>query len=109
VLIFWNIDGIRRVLGLAESLEPSPTLVELFGTPERVRELREAINRTTDPLARETIALDAYRRALRTESGAQYLAPFRVEAEERRKTSHFLLHATKSALGFKIMKSVMAA
>ena len=39
--------------------------------------------------------------------GAKYIIPFRVEHEEQRKASHYLIHATRHPLGFKIMKDVM--
>jgi len=51
--------------------------------------------------------LASYRKALREGMGIVYTIPFRVESEEKQKTSHYLIHATKSPLGFKIMKEVM--
>jgi hypothetical protein len=37
----------------------------------------------------------------------KYTIPFRVESEDKQKTSHYLIHATNHELGFKIMKEVM--
>lgn len=51
--------------------------------------------------------LETYRQALREAMKVTYTIPFRVEAEEQKKTSHYLIHATNHHLGFKIMKEVM--
>ena len=39
--------------------------------------------------------------------GAKYIIPFRVEHQDQRRTSHYLIHASKHPLGFRIMKDVM--
>jgi hypothetical protein len=39
--------------------------------------------------------------------GVKYIIPFRVEHEDQRRTSHYLIHASKHPLGFRIMKEVM--
>src|SRR5947209_15153728 len=51
--------------------------------------------------------LSSYRNALHEGMGVAFTTPFRVESEEKQKTSHYLIHATNHHLGFKIMKEVM--
>ena len=48
-----------------------------------------------------------YRKALAEDMRIPYMIPFRVEHEDQRKASHYLIHATKHPLGFSIMKDVM--
>jgi len=102
--IFFNIDGVRRTAGL-EAL--SSVLVGLMGTRERAQELYHDLRTTNDVRKREHMILRHYFTALREDIGAQYISPFRVEHEDQHKTSHYLIHATKHPLGFRIMKDVM--
>lgn len=104
VFIFFNIDGVRRTTGL----EPlSDVLVELMGTRKRAQELYHDLRTTNDVRKREQMILRHYFTALREDIGAKYISPFRVEHEDQHKTSHYLIHATKHPLGFRIMKDVM--
>lgn len=104
VFIFFNIDGVRRIAGL----EPlSDVLVELLGTRELAQRLYDDLRTTTDVRKREQMILRHYFTALREDLGAKYISPFRVEHEDQHKTSHYLIHATKHPLGFRIMKDVM--
>jgi three-Cys-motif partner protein len=104
VFIFFNIDGVRRIAGL----EPlSNVLVELMGTRERAQELYNDLRMTNDVRQREQMILRHYFTALREDIGVEYISPFRVEHEDKHKTSHYLIHATKHPLGFRIMKDVM--
>ncbi|HKR12555.1 MAG TPA: three-Cys-motif partner protein TcmP [Pyrinomonadaceae bacterium] len=102
--IFFNIDGVRRIAGL-ESV--SDVLIELLGSEARANEFHNALRASSDVQERERMILTHYCAALREEIGARYLIPFRVEHEEQHRTSHYLIHATKHPLGFKIMKDVM--
>lgn len=102
--IFFNIDGVRRIAGLNSM---SNVLVELMGTEARARRLCHEILITPNAAKREHLILEYYRAALREDIGAQYVIPFRVEHEDQHKASHYLIHATKHPLGFKIMKDVM--
>lgn len=104
VFIFFNIDGVRRIAGL----EPlSDVLVELMGTRDRAQDLYRELRTTNDVRKREQMTLTHYLTALREDIGAKYISPFRVEHEDQHKTSHYLIHATKHPLGFRIMKDVM--
>jgi three-Cys-motif partner protein len=102
--IFFNIDGVRRIAGL-ENL--SDVLVELLGSKERAGGLFTALQKTEDVAERERMILAIYRHALREDMGVVYTIPFRVESEEKQKTSHYLIHATNHSLGFRIMKEIM--
>jgi three-Cys-motif partner protein len=102
--IFFNIDGVRRIAGL-DAL--SPVLVELLGSKKRATAVYENLRTTGRVGEREQIILLEYCKALTEDMGAKYIIPFRVEHEEQRKTSHYLIHATKHPLGFSIMKDVM--
>jgi three-Cys-motif partner protein len=82
--IFFNIDGVRRIAGL-EKL--SDVLVELLGSRERAGELFTTLQKTGDVGERERLILASYRHALRAEMGVAYTIPFRVESEEKQKTS----------------------
>jgi spore photoproduct lyase len=102
--IFFNIDGVRRIAGLSKL---SDVLVELLGSRKLAEELLAALQNTPDAGKRERMILESYRQALREDMGVKYTIPFRVESEEQRKTSHYLIHASNHPLGFKIMKEVM--
>ncbi len=102
--IFFNIDGVRRIAGLPAL---SPVLVELIGSEERAKSLYDKLRTTTNVRQREEMILFEYCKAVAEEMGAQYIIPFRVEHEDQKKASHYLIHATKHPLGFKIMKDVM--
>jgi three-Cys-motif partner protein len=102
--IFFNIDGVRRIAGLPDL---SPVLVELMGSKERAKGLYEKLKTTKTAGQREELILLEYCKALTDEMGTQYIIPFRVEYENKKKASHYLIHATKHPLGFSIMKDVM--
>lgn len=102
--IFFNIDGVRRIAGLAAL---SSVLVELMGSEERAKLLYEKLRTTRNVREREEIILFEYRKAVEEDMGAKYIIPFRVEHEEQKKASHYLIHAARNPLGFKIMKDVM--
>lgn len=102
--IFFNIDGVRRTAGLEMT---SNALVELLGTRERAHALHDEFRKATDARGREEMILSHYCAAIKEVIGAKYIVPFRVEHEDRQTTSHYLIHATKHPLGFRIMKDVM--
>ncbi|HEX5243546.1 MAG TPA: three-Cys-motif partner protein TcmP [Tepidisphaeraceae bacterium] len=102
--IFFNIDGVRRTAGL-EKL--SHVLTDLMGSEERAKKLYDGLRKTADSSQREALILSEYRAALKEIVGANYIIPFRVEHEDKQKTSHYLIHVTKHPLGFRIMKDVM--
>jgi three-Cys-motif partner protein len=94
--IFFNIDGVRRIAGLATV---SDVLVDLMGSRERAQSLYDALRKTGNVAEREQLILSHYLTALKKDIGAEYTIPFRVESEDKQKTSHYLIHATKHWLG----------
>ncbi len=104
--IFFNIDGVRRILGLGQD-RIGPTLRGVFGSQNRVDALLASLDGAQSPDEKETLIVSAYLSLLREEADAGYLLPFRVESAGRRVTSHYLIHATKHDLGFSIMKHIM--
>lgn len=107
VFVFFNLDGIRRIAGLARREHLSPVLVDLLGSEAKATELVKAFLEAKRPEEGERCIVAAYVDALKESGTAEYVIPFRVESEHRRTTSHYLIHATKHPLGFKIMKHVM--
>lgn len=108
VFIFFNLDGIRRIAGLAAKKRfVSPTLINLYGSEAKAADVVRDYAQQDSAANREACLLDHYRSALREASGAEFAIPLRVENEHRQTTSHYLIHATKNDLAFKIMKDVM--
>jgi hypothetical protein len=50
---------------------------------------------------------DLFLDSIRKHSGAKFLLPFRFEAKDSTRTSHYLVHCSNNGLAFKIMKHVM--
>lgn len=109
VFLFFNFSGVHRILGtLKDGKESSATLECLLGSPERVAELALRLRRSKqEGMSPEDIIVSYYVCLLRSECGANFALPFRIEHEDRRTTSHYLIHATKNEIGFRIMKDVM--
>lgn len=106
LFLFFNYDGLKRIIGLAQTISSSPTLLSLFGSEPSVSSLVNKIS-GLKPHQKEQAIVAHFIEALKTESGAQYVLPFSIEHEDKRMTSHYLIHATKNAIGFRIMKTVM--
>ena len=107
LFLFFNYEGVSRIAGNATKSGSSSTLVALFGSEERVQQLINSLKDAVNPSQSREMILKQFCDALSEAAGAEFLLPFRIEHAEKEKTSHYLLHATKSSLGFKIMKSVM--
>lgn len=109
VFLFFNFSGVHRILGtLNKEKESSATLECLLGSSDRVAELASRLGKSKrDEATPEDIIVGYYVELLREECGAEFVVPFRIEREDRRTTSHYLIHATKSPIGFRIMKDVM--
>lgn len=107
VFVFFNSSALRRIIGADEGKASSPTLIRFFGSQAAVTRLYASLDNLETPEQRDDACLDVYRNELRAATKAEYLLPFRIESEYREDTSHYLVHVTKNALGFKIMKHVM--
>jgi hypothetical protein len=105
VFVFFNIDGIRRVCGLDKL---SNSLVEVFGTEARAEQLRQSLKQCSSPADKELKIVNFYINALKEEISKDiFVTPFAIEHQQKKITSHYLIHVTKHRLGFKIMKDVM--
>jgi three-Cys-motif partner protein len=106
-LLFWNYDGINRWLGgVAKAEHPRSGLDELFGSTHLVDEALQCLSRSVSSAEKEQKILGIFIGALR-HSGKEFVLPFRVQAKEKDRTSHYLIHCSGHPLAFKIMKDVM--
>jgi three-Cys-motif partner protein len=103
-LLFFNYDGVTRIAGLG--FKQGKTLSQLFGSDERAQALVARLEGQS-PGAREDIIIDAYKDALREDVPKLFCTAFRVEHEDKRKTSHYLIHLSRHPLGFALMKDIM--
>lgn len=107
-LLFWNYDGINRWLGgVAKGEHERMGLVELFGADEAVDQALKFYGSVAPTADKEKEILQLFMRALRR-GGKKYILPFRVEARDKDRTSHYLIHCSGHSLAFKIMKGVMS-
>ena len=77
----------------------------LFGK-ERADGLREQL-RLMEPYERELTIVEAIGQALK-QMGGEYVLPFRFRNDHGSRTSHYLIFVSKNAVGYKIMKDIMA-
>ncbi len=109
-LIFWNYDGVNRWLGAVSSREAYDSgLKDLFGDTIVLTKAIHLSEAATDPKAREQGLLRLFLEALQTHSGATHLLPFRFDARDASRTSHYLIHCSCHGLAFKLMKAVMSS
>ncbi len=107
-LLFWNYDGINRWLGgIAKDQHPRSGLDELFGSTDLVDQALRYFSGSSLMPDKEQRILSLFIGALK-ESGKKFVLPFRVQAKEQDRTSHYLIHCSGHSLAFKIMKDVMA-
>lgn len=105
--VFFNYEGVNRIVGAAELNGSSPTLSNLLGGDDAVRRLLARVAVTRTPDQREEAIVGGYCSEVSRTVSPIFVAPFRVESEARRSTSHYLLHFTKNATAFRIMKDIM--
>ncbi len=108
VLLFFNYDAVTRLLGsIVKGTSNINVLQSLFGDENILKQLIDQWSKETESKRREILIREHYIDALRKYSGVKYILPFRFDAREARKTSHYLVHCCDHALGFTIMKDVM--
>ena len=74
--------------------------------------LRQAIHLSeaaADPAEKERGLLSLMLQVLQAYSGAIYVLPFRFDARDANRTSHYLIHCSRDGLAFKLMKAVMSS
>jgi len=104
IFLFFNIDGIRRILGLGEAR--GDTLAQFFGSDKEAEDLLKAIENKSST-EKEDLIIARYYDIVKRDIGAEYITGFKIEKENRRTVSHYLIHITRHELGFRIMKSIM--
>ena len=103
-LLFFNYSGVNRIAGLP--FKPGKTLSKLLGDDDTAEELAKLVKGGT-PEERENAIVSCYLSALTTAVPDLYCTAFRVEHEDKKATSHYLIHLSRDARGFRIMKEVM--
>lgn len=103
-LLFFNYEGVNRIAGLG--YKPGGTLSQLVGSDDRASALIKLLA-GKDAKEREEIIVSFYQQALKVEVPDVFCTAFRVEAEHKQATSHYLMHLTRNGLGFRLMKEVM--
>ncbi|MGR3279743.1 three-Cys-motif partner protein TcmP, partial [Acaryochloris marina NIES-2412] len=104
IFLFFNIDGLRRILGLGSSR--GSTLAEFLGSDTEADDLQREIHGKS-PAEKENAIVAKYFELVRKKMNAEYITGFRIEKENQRTVSHYLIHITAHKLGFRIMKSIM--
>jgi len=102
--LFFNYSGVTRIAGVG--YKAGGTLVNLLGGDDRARSLIERLEGQNAD-AKEEIIIAAYLEALDYEIKDLFSTAFRIEFEDKRSTSHYLIHLTRNDLGFKLMKEIM--
>jgi three-Cys-motif partner protein len=109
-LIFWNYDGVNRWLGAVSTGHSSGEgLKDLFGDTAVLRQAIDLSEAVVDPPEKERGLLSLMLNVLHAHSGAEYVLPFRFDARESNRTSHYLIHCSRDGLAFKLMKAVMSS
>ena len=109
-LIFWNYDGVNRWLGAISAGQSSgEKLKDLFGDTIVLRQAIDLSEAVADPREKERGLLTLMLNALQAHSGATYVLPFRFDARDANRTSHYLIHCSRDGLAFKLMKTVMSS
>lgn len=103
-LLFFNYDGVTRIAGLG--FKPGGTLSQLVGGDERAKDLVGRLEGKT-PDEKEEIIIGFYKDALQADVKDLFCTAFRVEYENKRSTSHYLIHLSRNAMGFRLMKEIM--
>jgi three-Cys-motif partner protein len=107
-LLFWNYDGVNRLLGaVAHGTFPSEDLIGFFGGADVLNAALDCFRTQGDAGRKEVELRDLYVGALQRHAAARYIVPFRFRAQDRARTSHYLIHCSNHPLAFKIMKEVM--
>lgn len=103
LLFFFNYNDITR--GVSNDLVEKH-MESLFGT-KHYHTLTEKLKNNNSTAFREAAIVNEMSEALK-DGGLEYVLPFRFKMEQKERTSHYLIFASKHFLGFDIMKSIMS-
>lgn len=108
-LLFWNYDGLNRWIGAVAKGSHAPGgLRDFFGGEQGFQLALACFRSALDAPRKEVELRDIYVGALNQQAGARYILPFRFEARDRSRASHYLVHCSNHPLAFRIMKEVMS-
>lgn len=109
-LIFWNYDGLNRWLGgIRAGTASGDELREFLGGDRWLADAIECHASGSGPADKERRLRSLFARAVRAHCRARFILSFRFTSAHADRTSHYLIHASGNALGFKIMKEIMYA
>ena len=108
VLLFFNYDGMQRVLGSIQKGTMLPDIAtEYFGDRYTVAELIDKMTNLGSH-DKEELITETLMGSLKNIAGARFVIPFRFGHKRvQHGTSHYLIHISTHKLPFKIMKDVM--
>ncbi len=107
-LVFFNYDGLNRwVSAVSAGTHPREKLDRFFGSATAAADALACVQSGATGPSRELRLLDIYLHAVLERSGAEFVLPFRFRANNRDRTSHYLIHLAQHPLAFTIMKDVM--
>lgn len=103
LIFFFNYNDIQRGVSndrVKEHME------QLFGV-ERYYSLMKHMEDHDGSARKEAVIVNEMAAAVK-EVGLKYVLPFRFKMEQKERTSHYLIFASKHFIGFDIMKSIMS-
>lgn len=95
----------RDINRFISSEKHANSMKELFGTEDYL----DNITSSKDSYINEKSILDYFKFQLRNEANVKYTMPFMVKMPDKDQTVYYLIHATNSFDGFKIMKDIMSS
>ena len=101
--IFFNFM-FRDINRFLSSPKHHNVLFSLYGTDE----WKNYSDKSLSPYERESGLVNLYRKQLHDEAEVKFTMPFMVRMPDKRQTAYYLIHATNSFDGFKLMKDIMS-
>jgi three-Cys-motif partner protein len=103
-IFFFNYNRVNAAL---DNTVMARNMIQLFGE-EGLKALKDDIEKSSNALDRESIVLKHLEEALKR-AGAVYVAKFAFKVEDKHRSTHHLIFATKHPKGLNLMKGIMAA
>lgn len=101
IIFFFNYNDINRAI---TNPKVTSDMIYLFGEQHYKSLLKNLQNQSGQN--RESIVINEMSEAIR-DTGIKHVLPFRFKFSGRERTSHYLIFASKSPIGFSIMKDIM--
>ena len=104
-IIFFSYDAINRAIN---NTIVQQYMIDLF-TEKKLQKLRNKLdNYNLSSPRKELEIIEHFAEAIKEETDAKYILPFRFKKYNANRTSHHLIFITKNIRGYEIMKEVMA-